>query len=124
MLELARHGEVTGIELSSASFALARERHTGRVLAGSVLEMPFATDGFDLAVCLDVIEHLEDDRAALRELRRVVAPAGSLLVTVPAYERLWSAHDELNHHQRRYSAHTPQQAADAGWRSVRTTHFD
>jgi len=125
MLELARYGEVTGIELSSASVALARARHTGRVLAGSVLEMPFATDGFDLAVCLDVIEHLEDDRAALRELRRVVAPGGSLLVTVPAYERLWSAHDELNHHQRRYSAHTLQQAADdAGWRSVRTTHFN
>jgi SAM-dependent methyltransferase len=125
MLELACHGTVSGIELSETSVARARERGVGEVLAGSVLDMPFATDSFDLAVCLDVIEHLQDDRRALRELRRVVAPGGSLLVTVPAYERLWSTHDELNHHHRRYSADTLRRAAtDAGWRCARTTHFN
>jgi SAM-dependent methyltransferase len=86
--------------------------------------MPFATDGFDLAVCLDVIEHLEDDRAALRELRRVVAPGGSLLVTVPAYERLWSAHDELNHYQPVQRSYAAAGRGRRGWRSVRTTHFN
>jgi SAM-dependent methyltransferase len=125
MLDLARYGEVTGIELSDTSVALARERHTGEVLQGSILDMPFTTDSFDLAVCLDVVEHLQDDRQALSELRRVVAPGGSLLVTVPAYERLWSTHDEINHHHRRYNRRTLLQAAeDAGWRCSLTTHFN
>jgi SAM-dependent methyltransferase len=125
MLELAHLGTVTGIELSDTSVALARERGVGEVLAGSVLEMPFPDDSFDLAVSLDVIEHLEDDLAALRELRRVLAPGGTLLVTVPAYQWLWSGHDEINHHHRRYTRRSLQRVAEqAGWSQVRTTYFN
>ncbi len=125
MLELARHGTVTGVELSSTSVALARERGAGEVIEGSVLEMPFESGSFDLAVSLDVIEHLGEDVAALRELRRVVAPGGALLVTVPAYQWLWSGHDEINHHCRRYTRRTLQHAAEpAGWETVRTTYFN
>src|SRR4030088_1537064 len=90
MVDLARHGTVTGVELSHTSVCLARERDAGKVVEGSVLEMPFPADSFELAVSLDVIEHLEDDLAALRELRRVVAPGGALMITVPAYQWLWS----------------------------------
>jgi SAM-dependent methyltransferase len=125
MVELARYGEVTGIELSETSVALARERGTGEVISGSVLEMPFADNSFELAASLDVIEHLEDDVAALCELRRTVAPGGALLVTVPAYQWLWSGHDEINHHHRRYTRRSLQQVAEqAGWRQERTTYFN
>jgi SAM-dependent methyltransferase len=125
MVELARLGGVTGVELSETSVAMARARHAGEVIAGSVLEMPFADDSFDLAVSLDVIEHLEDDLAALRELRRTVAPGGALLVTVPAYQWLWSGHDEINHHRRRYTRRSLQRVAErAGWSQVRTTYFN
>ena len=125
MIELARRGTVTGVELSDTSVGLARARHTGDVISGSVLQMPFASASFDLAVCLDVLEHLEDDRAALRELRRVVAPGGSLLVTVPAYQWLWSGHDEVNHHYRRYTQRSLRRVAEqAGWQQVRSTHFN
>jgi SAM-dependent methyltransferase len=125
MVELAGYGEVTGVELSATSVALAREREAGEVVEGSVLEMPFEGESFELAVSLDVIEHLEDDRAALKELRRVVAPGGALLVTVPAYQGLWSRHDEINHHHRRYSRRALLEAAEAaGWRCERTTHFN
>jgi len=125
MIELARRGTVTGVELSDTSVGLARARHAGDVISGSVLQMPFASASFDLAVCLDVLEHLEDDGAALRELRRVVAPGGSLLVTVPAYQWLWSGHDEVNHHFRRYTGRTLQGVAEeAGWQQVRSTHFN
>jgi len=125
MLELARHGTVTGIELSQTSVCLARARGVGDVVEGSVLDMPFATDSFDLAVSLDVIEHLEDDLGALRELRRTVAPGGSLLLTVPAYPWLWSGHDEINHHHRRYTRRSLQRVAQqAGWEQVRTTYFN
>jgi SAM-dependent methyltransferase len=125
MVELARYGSVTGVELSQTSVALARQREVGEVIAGSVLEMPFADHSFDLAVCLDVLEHLQDDLAALAELRRAVAPGGALLVTVPAYQWLWSHHDEINHHHRRYTRRSLQRVAEqAGWRQLRTTYFN
>ncbi len=125
MVELARHGQVTGIELSPTSLALARERHVGEAVEGSITELPFPADSFDLAVCLDVIEHLADDRSALGELRRVVTPGGVLVVTVPAYQWLWSQHDEINHHHRRYNRTMLLAAAgDAGWQFTRTTYFN
>jgi len=125
MVELARHGTVTGVELSATSVALARARSVGEVIEGSVLQMPFESASFDLAVSLDVIEHLADDLAALRELRRVVAPGGALLITVPAYQWLWSGHDVVNHHHRRYTRRSLLQVAEqAGWESVRTTYFN
>jgi SAM-dependent methyltransferase len=125
MVEFARHGAVTGIELSQTSVGLARERGAGEVIEGSVLEMPFADDSFELAASLDVIEHLEDDLTALSELRRVVTPGGALLVTVPAYQWLWSGHDEINHHFRRYTRRSLQRIGEqAGWKQVRTTYFN
>ena len=125
MIELARRGAVTGLELSQPSVELARARDCGEVVEGSLLEMPFADASFDLAVSLDVIEHLEDDVGAMRELRRTVAPGGALLVTVPAYQWLWSGHDVINHHHRRYTRSSMQAVAErAGWRQVRTTYFN
>jgi SAM-dependent methyltransferase len=125
MIELARHGVVTGVELSGTSVQLARERGVGEVLEGSVMDMPFDEGSFDLTVSLDVIEHLEDDVGALRELRRVTKPGGALLVTVPAYQWLWSGHDEINHHHRRYSRRTLLAAAEsAGWHPESSAHFN
>jgi SAM-dependent methyltransferase len=125
MVELARHGTVTGIELSQASVELARARGIGEVISGSILELPFAPDSFELAVSLDVIEHLDDDLGALRELRRTVVPGGALLVTVPAYQWLWSGHDVVNHHHRRYTRQSLRAVAErAGWRQVRSTYFN
>jgi SAM-dependent methyltransferase len=125
MVDLARRGTVTGVELSQPSVEKARERGCGEVVEGSVLEMPFGDASFDLAVSLDVIEHLEDDLGALRELRRVVAPGGALLLTVPAYGWLWSGHDEINHHQRRYTMRSLRTVAEqAGWHEERSSYFN
>jgi len=125
MVELMRHGTVTAIELSPTSVCLARAREVGEVVEGSVLHMPFESGSFDLAASLDVIEHLEDDLGALRELRRVVTPGGCLLVTVPAYQWLWSGHDEVNHHHRRYTRRSLREVGErAGWKQVRTTYFN
>jgi SAM-dependent methyltransferase len=125
MVELARFGAVTGIELADASITVAQQRGAGEVVPGSILEMPFADDSFDFAVSLDVIEHLQDDLAALRELRRTIAPGGSLLITVPAYQWLWSGHDEINHHHRRYTRRSLKRVAEqAGWKQARTTYFN
>ncbi|MGI8803699.1 MAG: class I SAM-dependent methyltransferase [Solirubrobacteraceae bacterium] len=125
MVDLARFGTVTGLELADASVAKARSRGVGAVVQATLEEMPFAADRFDLAVSFDVIEHLDDDRRALRELRRVVRPGGLLVVTVPAYQWLWSEHDVVNHHRRRYTRRTLEAAAaDAGWQTESTTHFN
>jgi SAM-dependent methyltransferase len=125
MVELAEFGVVTGLELAEASVEAARERGVGEVIEGSVDEMPFPDDSFDLAVSFDVIEHLPDEQHSLRELRRVIKPGGTLLVTVPAYRWLWSDHDIVNHHYRRYTrAKLEQATSQAGWRTVSTTYFN
>ena len=125
MEELAALGEVVGLEPSEASLAAARARDVGRVVHGSLERAPFDDGEFDLATALDVIEHIDDDRGALAELRRVVRPGGFLLVTVPAYPWLWGPHDEANHHRRRYTRRALLgAAASAGWTPRRTTHFN
>jgi SAM-dependent methyltransferase len=125
MVLLRSFGEVTGLEPSSASAAVAQERHVGEVVQGSIESMPFETGRFNLAGAFDVIEHLDDDRAALRELRRVVGPGGFLVVTVPAYQWLWSEHDERNRHRRRYTrAQLTAAARDAGWTPLWTSYFN
>ena len=90
-----------------------------------VEQLPFPDGTFDLVTCLDVVEHTPDDRATLAELRRVTRPGGLLVVTVPAYQALWSWHDVVNLHFRRYDSASLRAAArEAGWDVVRDTHFN
>ena len=125
MQELADYGQVSGIELDPAAAGLARDRNVGEVQVGRLEELPWDDATFDLITCLDVIEHVPDDVVALRELLRVCKPGGHLLVTVPAYQSLWSLHDEANHHFRRYSRPSLRGAANAsGWRTERMTSFN
>lgn len=73
----------------------------------SVIQAPFPSpeiqsDTYDVAALLDVVEHLEDDTAALREVHRLLKKDGIALITVPAFMFLWTKHDERAHHFRRY----------------------
>ncbi|RLT36239.1 MAG: class I SAM-dependent methyltransferase [Chloroflexi bacterium] len=98
---LRKYGRVMAVDLSTEATIVARRRglDVARMDAGN---LAFPDASFDVVVVLDVIEHLEDDAAAVRELRRVLKPGGVLLATVPAYKWLWSSHDVANHHFRRY----------------------
>jgi SAM-dependent methyltransferase len=123
--ELARLGSVAGVELNPAGVEAARERGHHDVREAPVEELPHPDASFDLVTCLDVIEHTDDDVRSLRELSRVTRPGGVLVVTVPAYPRLWSRHDEVNGHRRRYTRRTLRRAAEAaGWRIERMTGFN
>ena len=123
--ELGHYGAVFGIELDPGAADVARSRGCGEVRIGRLEDLPWEDGYFDLITCLDVIEHTPDDRVTLRELRRVCKPGGSLLVTVPAYQSLWSTHDVANHHYRRYSRPMLRAAAvEAGWRVRRMTSFN
>jgi len=70
---------------------------------GSILEMPYESEYYDLVCAFDVVEHVEDDATAIQELFRVCKPGGKILVTVPAFMSLWSTHDIVNQHFRRYT---------------------
>jgi SAM-dependent methyltransferase len=120
----ARYGNARGLELSSVAVAYARER--GRdVTQGSIEEMPFAEGSLDLALALDVIEHVPDDAVALRELHRVLKPGGSLLLTVPALMLLWSQHDVANGHYRRYTeGQLRRRVEEAGFEVAFATYFN
>jgi SAM-dependent methyltransferase len=122
--ELARFGDVVGVDSSPAAVAAAWARGHS-VAKARVEELPFPDARFDLVTCLDVIEHTPDDIRALRELVRVTRPGGHLFVTVPAYQSLWSDHDVRNQHHRRYRRGSLRHAAGrAGWTLVRDTHFN
>ena len=123
--ELVDYGTVSGIELNADAATLARGRELGEVRVGRLEQLPWDEASFDLITCLDVIEHVPDDVAALAELWRVCCPGGWLLVTVPAYQALWSQHDEANHHYRRYSRAMLRGAGRAaGWQVERISSFN
>jgi SAM-dependent methyltransferase len=119
-----RYGNAVGVELSGEAVEYARGR--GRdVMQGSIEELPFADRSLDLALALDVIEHVPDDGAALRELNRVLKPGGSLLLTVPALTMLWSQHDVANGHYRRYTAgRLRDRVRGAGFEVAFATYFN
>ena len=74
---------------------------------------------------LDVLEHIEDDRGALAEIRRVLRPGGTLLATVPAYRWMWGPQDEISHHYRRYVRDELSEKIEAsGLRLRRATYFN
>jgi SAM-dependent methyltransferase len=100
---LSKYGIVTSLEYDSDCCDFLRTRLGMEVTCGSLTNLPYEDDSFDLVCAFDVIEHIEDDLAALREIRRVLKPKGKYCITVPAYQFLWSEHDEINHHFRRYT---------------------
>jgi SAM-dependent methyltransferase len=121
---LEEFGRPIGIDPDAESVALARLRDH-EVAIAALPDLPFDDDTFTACTCLDVLEHLEDDDAALAELARVTVASGALLVTVPAYEALWSEHDEANEHLRRYRAGTLKRLAlRTGWSVERLTYFN
>jgi SAM-dependent methyltransferase len=101
---LAQFGEVDAIEIDPAARDIAGAR-LGKPVGDSPLPaLPGVPEAhYDLIAVLDVVEHIEDDVAALAAMRARLAPGGKILIAVPAHQWMWSAHDVVNHHHRRYS---------------------
>jgi len=99
---LARYGEVLAVEPDAEARAVAAERSIGRVSDGSLpASLPSIKD-VSLACLFDVLEHVEDDQAALKAVATTLKSDGVLLITVPAYQWLFGSHDQAHHHKRRY----------------------
>ncbi|TMD15330.1 MAG: class I SAM-dependent methyltransferase, partial [Chloroflexi bacterium] len=100
---LQEFGHVTACDIDVRCAASVARRPGMSFAYGTAEAIPFAGGSFDLVTAFDVLEHLDDDVRALREMARVVSPAGLIAVTVPAYGWMWGRQDEISHHRRRYT---------------------
>lgn len=100
---LAHYGQVVGLDPNPRPLAVAAGRGLD-VVQSMGDQLPFATGEFDLVALLDTVEHIPDELGVFAECLRVLKPGGKLIVTVPAFMSLWSYNDEINAHQRRYTA--------------------
>ena len=123
--EFASLGPIRGVDVSADAVGFCEARGLGPVAQAELAALPYDDASFDLVLACDVIEHIDDDVGALRELRRVTVDDGRLLITVPAYPWLWSRHDETLHHRRRYTRdQLVERVTAAGWRPTLQTHFN
>jgi SAM-dependent methyltransferase len=124
LVEFSSLGPARGVDPAPEAVQACRARSLD-VTQAPLEDLPFADTSFDLLLATDVLEHVDDDDGALRELRRVAAPGALLLVTVPAHPRLWSAHDDALHHRRRYRrAELLGRVREAGWQPVVETWWN
>ena len=102
LLLLSKYGDAEGVDVSDDALAFCRERGLDRVTKGAGEELPHADETFDLVTAFDVVEHMDDDLAGLREMYRVLRPGGHALLFVPTFMFLWGVQDDVSNHRRRY----------------------
>ena len=123
---LDKFGSVEALEVDAPARAIASERLGYPVGDAPLPGLPGVPDAsYDLIALLDVLEHIEGDLAALVSIKAKLKPGGRILITVPANEWMWSAHDTVHHHFRRYNpASLRKVAAEAGLKVDLLTHFN
>jgi SAM-dependent methyltransferase len=101
---LTEFGRVDALELDEKARAIAEGRLGRPVMKAPLPELDDVREHhYDLIGAFDVIEHIDDDRGALQSIASRLKPGGKFVMTVPAHQWMWSAHDIVNHHKRRYS---------------------
>jgi SAM-dependent methyltransferase len=98
-------GPAFGVDIAATALAIARGKTSSPLVRASITSLPFRSGSFGLVLSTDVIYHMDvgDDVAALREIRRILRPGGTVILNVPAFEALRSAHDRAVHTARRYN---------------------
>jgi len=100
---LSKYGEVWGIDKDLKAVKYAKKKAPkAKIILGSLPER-LPKEKFDLVTVLDVIEHIDKDQEALKAAANILKSQGVLVITVPAYRFLWTGHDEMNLHKRRYT---------------------
>jgi len=117
-------GNVIGTDVYFPGLKLAKNKGLMNVVASTSTLIPFRTEKFDVVTVLDVVEHVQEDKAVLKEIWRVLKPNGMIVVTVPAYQFLWSQHDIASSHVRRYNSRTITKVLkDSQFEIIRTSYF-
>jgi SAM-dependent methyltransferase len=126
LVMLKRFGRVDAIEIDAAARAIASQRLGRAVMAAPLPALTGVEDrAYDLVALLDVLEHVDEDREALESIARKLKPGGRILIAVPAHPWMWSAHDVVNHHKRRYTRKTLRAVvASAGLRLEMMSWFN
>lgn len=99
---LSQFGEAEGVDVSDDALEFCRQKGLN-AQKGLAERLPFDDGTFDLTTALDVVEHLDDDVAGLREMHRVTKKGGFSLIFVPAYMFLWGVQDDVSNHRIRYT---------------------
>ncbi len=99
---LRNYGIVWGVDISEKALEFCRKQGLQNLKQSGACELPFDDSFFDAVSMLDILEHVEEDEKALQEVYRVLKSNGYLLITVPAWQFLWSDHDDALDHKRRY----------------------
>ena len=99
---LAQFGESEGVDVSAEALEFCKKKGL-KVHSGLAEELPFEDQSFDVVTALDVIEHLDDDIAGLKEMNRVLKNDGQTLIFVPAFMWLWGVQDDISNHRIRYT---------------------
>lgn len=100
---LSEFGDSEGVDVSTDALTFCRARGLVNVKQGEAERLPYEAAAFDLVTGLDVVEHLDDDLAGLKEMHRVLRPEGHVLLFVPAFMFLWGVQDDISNHRRRYT---------------------
>jgi SAM-dependent methyltransferase len=100
---LSEFGAAEGVDVSAEALSFCQARGLVNVKLGEAEHLPYEAGSFDLVTGLDVVEHLDDDRAGLGEMARVLRPGGRALLFVPAFMFLWGVQDDISNHRRRYT---------------------
>jgi SAM-dependent methyltransferase len=120
---LTSFGKPVGVDVAAPALVFCRKRGVGPLIRSDAHSLAVATGSVDVVVALDLFEHLAQDEEAVRECWRVCRAGGFLVFTVPAYDFLWSEHDEALHHLRRYTiGEVRSKLAGAGFQNVHLSH--
>ena len=125
LLMLSQYGHAEGVDVSPDALSFCRDRGLYQVRQGAAEKLPYADASFDLVTALDVVEHLDDDLAGLKEFRRVLRPGGRALLFVPTFMFLWGLQDDVSNHRRRYRLpELKRTLSEAGFEVERSTYVN
>jgi len=121
---LMQYGEVISLEKDHDTCVFLRENLKINVVEGDLELLPFENESFDVICIFDVIEHVAQQELAVSELYRVCKTGGVIYCSVPAFSFLWSDHDEINHHKRRYTRKTITSVLEKKFTLEYSTYFN
>lgn len=120
---LEEFGRVDNVDISDDAIKFMKKCGYTRLTKVDDIKLPFKAKSYDMVGAFDVLEHIENQTGALKEWKRVIKDDGAIVITVPAYQWLWSDHDKSLYHERRYTTRRLKQAArEAGLRVERKSY--